>query len=434
MKTQVTVASVSDFTVTDALPVDRKSNFGGRGWTIVFIEAALLWISSGSVVHGMNIILPALVGAFALDHTTLLALATPATWASIVAGYVGAYLCEKRGARFLILTSLCVGGVAFGLLGTWTSYTGFFVLFSIVCFFDTCFAYIGGPALLATWFPRKKGLALGWSTMGQTFSTATYVPYLALCFGIFGVARGFWGITALMAIMFVVVLFFVKDNPEDLGCSPDNIPMSEEELEASRVEQEAYAASFTTWQLLKMKDVWFMGLSFGGVYVVVVGLLSQFVPRMMATGIDLETAILYMSIAAMVGVPGAYLWGWLSQRIGVKACSIAYLAWYALALILNIFALNEVTLWISLLMIGEALGGATNLSMSIVAEKFPRQAFVKAWGVVQPIQSIIRSCAFAILAFGLTYLGGFQGAYSILLVIAIVSIALIWMIDTKPIR
>lgn len=432
METQVNVASASNCPVAGEMPVDRKSNFGGRGWTIVFIEAALLWISSGSVVHGMNIILPALSGAFGLDHTVLLALATPATWASIVAGYVGAYVCERRGAKFLILTSLCVGGVSFGLLGTWTTTTGFFVLFSIICFFDTCFAYIGGPALLATWFPRKKGLALGWATMGQTFSTATYVPYLAFMFATFGVARGFWGITALMAVMFVVVLFFVRDKPEDFGCAPDNLLMSAEELEESRREQETYTAEFTTWQLLKMKDVWFMGLAFGGVYVVVVGLLSQFVPRMMATGIDQETAIIYMSIAAMVGVPGAYLWGWLSQRIGVKWCSIAYLSWYAIALVLNIVAMNEVTLWISLLMIGEALGGATNLSMSIVAEKFPRQAFVKAWGVVQPIQSIIRSCAFAILAFGLTYLGGFSGAYAVLLAIAIVSIILIWLVDLEP--
>jgi MFS family permease len=414
---------------------DRRSSFGGRGWTVVLIQAALLWISSGSVVHGLNVILPALSKTYSLDYTSLLALATPASWASIVASFVGAWVCQVKGPKFLVLTSLVCGGVAFGMLGVWGTTIGFVTLFSIVCFFDTCFAYVGAPALLTNWFPRKKALALGWATMGQTFSTATYVPYLAFCFALFGVRLGFFGMTALMAVMFVVVWRFAADSPEQLGCSPDNLPMSAEEIARSRQEQSSYVCPFSVRELLCMRDVWFMGLSFGGVYIVIVGLLSQFVPRLVAIGYPLETAILYMAIAAMIGVPGAYIWGWLAQLIGVKRCAMAYLAWYAAALALNIFfELNTVTMLISLAMIGEALGGATNLSMSIVAEKFPRGAFVKAWGVVNPIQSTVRTCAFAILAFGLTYLGGFPGAYSILLVVALISMILIWKIDTTPVN
>ncbi|ABD86212.1 MFS transporter [Rhodopseudomonas palustris] len=424
--------SVLETTLSGAF--ERRSNFGAHGWSIILIEAALLWISSGSVVHGLNIILPALTATYSLDNTRLLALATPASWASILAGLVGAWVCAHMGPKFLILLSLTGGGIAFGLLGTWGSTTGFFILFSIVCFFDTCLAYIGGPTLVTSWFPRKKGLAFGWATMGQTFSTATYVPYVAFCFATFGIQRGFWGITFLMAVMAVVVWRFAADTPEALGCAPDNMPMSPEEIDRSRRDQEAFVDPITVRQLLGMRDVWFMGLAFGGLYIIIVGLLSQFVARLIAMGYPLNTAILYMSIAAIIGVPGAYMWGWLSQKLGVKACAMLYLGWYAVALAINIFELNTVTMWISLVMIGEALGGATNLSMSIVAEKFPRGAFVKAWGVVNPIQSIVRCCAFAILAFGLTYLGGFRGAYSILLGIALISMFLLWLIDTTPVR
>lgn len=412
---------------------DRRSNFGRRGWSIILIEAALLWISSGSVVHGLNVILPALSQTYSLDYTELLALATPASWASILAGFVGAWICGIKGPKFLILFSLACGGVAFGFLGSASSMAGFVTLFAIVCFFDSCFAYVGGPALVTNWFPRKKGLAFGWATMGQTFSTATYVPFVAFCFATFGVQRGFWGISALMAVVFLVVWRFAADKPEDFHCAPDNMPMTQAEIAHSRREQDQQKSAFTVRQLLGMRDVWFMGLSFGGLYIVIVGLLSQFVPRLVAMGLPLETAILYMSVAAMLGVPGAYMWGWLSQRLGVKRCAMLYLAWYAVALALNIFELNTVTMWISLAMIGEALGGATNLSMSIVAEKFPRGAFVKAWGVVNPIQSIVRCCAFAVLAFGLSHFGGFAGAYSILLVIALISMILIWKTDTRPV-
>lgn len=412
---------------------DTRNDFGGRGWGIIFLEACLLWISSGSVVHGLNITLPALAAAYHMDPATLLTLATPASWGSIIAAYVGAKVCEGRGSRFLILASLVCGAICFGLMGTFADTPmRFFGLFALVCFFDTNFAYIGGPAMLANWFPRRKSLALGWATMGQTFSTATYVPFVAFCFGAFGVKGGFWGIPVLMAVMFVLVAFFTADVPERLGCTPDNRPMTASEQEASLRAYETNTCPFSTRQLLCMKDVWFMGLSFGGIYIVIVGLLSQFVPRLMGMGYEQDTAILYLVIAALTGVPGAWLWGWISQKFGVRRAGMAYALWYAVAVGLNIFELNQVTMWVSLLMIGDSLGGATNLSMSIVAEKFPRGAFAKAWGIVNPIQSIVRCCAFAILGLGLSYLGSYAGAYAILAVVAVVAFVLIWLTDTSP--
>lgn len=414
-------------------PADTRSNFGARGWSILVFEAALLWIGSGSVVHGLNVVLPAISSAFHLDYTELLALATPASWASIVAGPCCARICEKKGPKFLIIVSLAIGGVCFGLLGTWGSTVGFATLFTIVCFFDTSFAYIGGPTMIANWFPRKKGLALGWCTIGQTLSTATYVPFLAFMLATFGVQKGFWSISLFMFAMIVVMALFSADTPEQLNCSPDNDPMTSEEIARSRRERETYVCPFTTRQLLGMRDVWFMGLAYGGIYVVIVGLVSQLVPRLMAMGFEQKTAILYLTISASCGVPGAYAWGWFSQKVGIKRASIAYTVWYMAALVLNIFELNTVTMWISLVMIGFSLGGATNLSTAVVAEKFPRGAFVKAWGVVNPIQSVVRCCAFAILAFGLTYLGGYAGAYAILAVIAFVAMLLIWNTNTASI-
>ena len=44
-----------------------------------------------------------------------------------------------------------------------------------------------------------------------------------------------------------------------------------------------------------------------------------------------------------------------------------------------------------------------------------------------------RPRAFAVLAFGLSHFGGFAGAYSILLVIALISMILIWKTDTRPV-
>lgn len=415
-------------------PLDTRSNFGLRGWSIVVIEGLLIWIAAGVQVHGLNIMVPTLSQAFDIDKATLLFWATPASWGSVAAAFVMAKYCEKKGARRTIVVSLIVCAVCFGLLGVWGSLAAFVILFFGVNFFGTGYGYVGGLALIANWFPRKKNLALGWVTMGQTMSTALFVPSLAWLFATFGVKFGFMGVSLAMLVLVLVVALFSRNMPEEMGCSPDNVPMTAEEVARSRREQESYVCPLTTRQLLGMRDVWFMGLASGGVYVVLVGVLSQLVPRLMAMGYELNTAILYLAIAAFIGVPGAYCWGWLGQRLGTKLGLIAYSLWWLVAVVLNMFEFNPVTLWSSLVMIGLSFGGATNLTTSIVAEKFPRGAFVKAFGIVAPIQGIVRCCSFAILAFGLTYLGGYVGAYALLVVVALIDVVLFWMTDLTPVE
>ena len=411
-----------------------KSSFGPHGWTIIFLQALMFWLAAGSITHGMNVILPAVSKTFNLNYNALLALATPASWASILAGPICAKLCEKRGPKFNIIFCLIACGLCFGLLGYWGTLTGFTILFAGVCFFGTGFGYVGGTVLIANWFIRKQGLALGWCTMGQIFSSAFFVPVLAGLFSWLGVHNGFWGISLLMFVTALLVARFAANKPEDIGLAPDNAPITTEEL-AERVRRhEAYIYPVTTGQLLRMKDVWFMGISTGAVYIMLVGVVSQLVPRLMSMGYELKTAIFYMSVSALFGAFGAYGWGWFNQKVGIKAAIMVYTLWWIVSIVINIFVFNALTLWISLLMIGFSLAGVTNLSTALIATKFPSRVYARAIGVIAPIQSIVRCFAFSILAFGLTYLGGYTGAYILLACVGVVAFILIWLTDVTPIE
>lgn len=417
----------------DPFAVDRRSNFGRRGWSIVGIEGLLIWLAAGIQVHGLNIMVPVLSEHFAIEASTFLYWATPATWGGVLAGWVVAKTSDRWGPKINILVCLFGAAIAFGFLGTWGTVTGFAVLFFLVNFFGSGFGYVGGIQLVTNWFPRKKNLALGWVTMGQTMSTALFVPMLALFFGIFGVQNAFWVVSAILLVLGVVVLVFVKNLPEEAGCSPDNIPMTPAQIAASRAEQEAYVSPFTTRDLLKMKDVWLILIGTGGIYVVLVGMLSQMVPRMIEMGIPQNQAILNMSIAAFIGVPGAYAWGWIGQKFSSRVACMFYAGWWGLAVVVNMLATNQAVLWVSLVMIGFSFGGATSLTTSIVADKFRRGSFIKAYAIIHPASGIIRSFAYAILAFGLTNLGGYTGAYGLLVGIAVLNIVLFYFVNPKPV-
>lgn len=238
--------------------------------------------------------------------------------------------------------------------------------------------------------------------------------------------------------MLLVALFvakFIFNKPEDIGLLPDNEPLQHigvsRNLPEANVREEY--VNLTRTQLLGMKDVWFMGISTGAIYIMLVGVTSQIVPRLVSTGLDVNTAIFYMSASALFGTLGAYGWGWLNHKIGIKPALLIYNLWWMAAILLNLSSSSTVLL-ISMAMIGLALPGATNYSTAFVATKFPRQAYVRALGLIHPIQSIIRCCAFSLLAFGLAYLGGYDGAYLLLVGVGGVSFILILMTNLTPVQ
>lgn len=412
--------------------LNDRVGFGARGWTVITFQAILFWIASGACTHSLNVVLPALASDYQLDYSTLLALATPASWTSVLGGPLCAWLIEKKGAKFTVIFCLIACGLCFGLLGHFGSYLGFALLFAGVSFFATGYAYVGGTAIIASWFVRKQGIALGWCTMGQTFSSAFFVPILAALFVYFGVEFGFWGISLMMFVMAALVFVFITNRPEDVGMAPDNMPLSAAELAATH-KQNDEEPLLSVREMLRMRDVWLMGIATGGIYILLVGTTSQIIPRLIGMGYEQNTAILFMTISALCGLPATYGWGWLSHKVGVKSAIMTYTLWWMVAIILNIFAWNPILLCISMLMIGLSMPGATNLSTQIVASKFPRRAYVRAIGIIHPVQSIVRCFSFSILAVGQAWLGGYTSAYLLLVAVGIITLILLWMIDLTPV-
>lgn len=40
--------------------------------------------------------------------------------------------------------------------------------------------YVAGGTLVASWFPKKKGVVMGYTTMGHNFASAFYVQLVAI--------------------------------------------------------------------------------------------------------------------------------------------------------------------------------------------------------------------------------------------------------------
>lgn len=422
-KTNVEIKGMSN-SLTD-------SRFGKWGWSMVVYSFILFFFYGGLTTDGMNLLPDMFAATYGWDSNTLLAYATPASLIGILGNLIFGQIIMKSGPRVVASVGLIVSGVAYALFGLSPSPMMYAVTLGVVCFFAAGYGLIAPATLMSNWFPRKKGIALGWASMGAPICTALFIPLLSLLFTSLGIIFSFAVVGIVVVIIGIATLFWVKDYPEQVGVLPDNMP-TDDNYQSSQEVAQNYKSPFTIKKLLTDKDMWCISLGFGMLWMVTVGIVSQFVPRMISVGMDQSGALMMLTVAALIACPGSYFWGWLDQKAGTRKATLVYAFCYIVALILLIFEFGGIVIWIASIFVGLGIGGLLNLLPSLVIAVYGRYDFTAANRLVTTIASIVRVFAFAIMAALLQLSGGsYALPYGVFIAIDIVGIILIFCVTDK---
>ena len=135
-----------------------------------------------------------------------------------------------------------------------------------------------------------------------------------------------------------------------------------------------------------------------------------------------------MTLLACIGVVGSWLIGILDDRIGTKKTMILFGIWYILALLANVSE-TKVGIYVSIFMIGMAIGGSANFTTSLPASIFGRHGFDKVNSVIFPIQGFVTSLCFAVNGIVLNLTGNLRYAYMVFAGVAAVNILLVLCVN-----
>lgn len=409
---------------------DSMMNFGKWGWATIIYCLFMYFNYAGWSADGMNIFTSAFAEAHGWDSAILLSMGTPAGLVGVLGTFVFGNLIMKKGARFIMVSCLVVMSLVVVWFGHVTSVLQFGIALSLLSFFSSGFGFIAPGTLLTSWFPKKKGLALGWATMGMPLATAVFVPLIAFLFGRFGIGNAANIYAGALIVLAMIAFIFVKNNPEQIGISPDNENLSKEELDANLREVENHVSKFTLGQLIKDKEMWLISIGFGSLWLVTVGIVVQLVPRLMEIGYRQTTAITLLSAAALCALPGSVLWGWLDMKFGTKKTGMVYGLTYIFTLLLLIFQTsNTVITFITMIFVGMGLGGIKNLITSMIGTVYGRYDFTAANRIIIPISIIVRTMCFVIMGIALTLTKSYTGAYAAFIGVDIFAIIIINFIN-----
>lgn len=402
-------------------------NFGKAGWGTIFYCMAMFWFYVGMVNDGSNITAPAIAEHLGVQLGTVLQVNSIAGIVGVIFFIIIGQINQKIGARKTSGIFTILAGIGYIWIGSTTSLLRYGIAMSLVVGGIMSAGYISGGTLVAQWFPKKKGVVMGYTTMGHNLASAFYVPLIAFLVGKFGVQIGVT-IPAITAIILGILgIIFIRNTPQERGINPDNVSdeVYKNEYFTDEISEDE---NWETAKLVKDKELWLAAITTGFFQICTVGVMSQLVVRNMSLGFTQNQAISIMTFLACIGVVGSFIVGVIDDKIGTKKTMILFGLWYIIALLANVSE-TKIGIYVSIFMIGMAIGGSANFTTSLPASIFGRHGFDKVNSVIFPIQGFLTSLCFAINGIVLNLTGNLRYAYVTFAFIAGLTMVLVLFVD-----
>lgn len=408
----------------------QSMNNFGIGWGTILYCLLMFFLYVGMINDGTNVLAPAAAANCGVEPGTIITMNGYVGMIAVIGFIIAGQINKKIGPRLTSAICLIISGVTYIGCGNATSVMLYTVCMTLCATGMMSAGYVAGGTLVANWFPKKKGIVMGYTTMGHNFASAFYVAIMTGLIATMGsMNKASWlpGVAAI--ILGIVGFIFMRNTPQERGINPDNVS---DEVYASEYDTAEDDSDWTTIKLLKTKETWFAAIFTGLFQICSVGVMQQLVTRNIRDfGMTQGAALTLMTIVALIGVFGSWIIGVIDQKIGTKKTMQFFGIWYAAALVINVLAKGQVGLlfYLSILMIGMGIGGSANFTTSLPTSIFGRQGFDKVNSVVFPIQGFVTAWCFVVNGIVTNVIGNLSVAYIIFAVGAVIVSVCVTFVD-----
>ena len=419
------------------LPEGNKHSifrFGAWGWLTILYCLLMFFLYVGMCNDGSNISAPNVAAALGVETGVIMNMNSIAGLVGVVFFIIAGQVNQKIGPRLTSGFFTIIAGISYIIACNAGSVPMYCTAMCFVYGGIMSAGYVAGGTLVANWFPKKKGIVMGYTTMGHNLASAFYVQLVSILIGptvLKSIGAGVVPIGIAAIILGILGMILIRNTPQERNLNPDNVSdkVYQEEYDHSAVSEDG---GWTTGKLLATKELWLAAITTGFFQICSVGVMSQLVLRNVELGFSQQSAMNVMTILALGGVVGSWLVGVIDEKVGTKKTMVLFGIWYAIALLLNFTATDHITpfVYASLFMIAMGIGGSANFTTSLPTSIFGRQGFDKVNSVIFPIQGAITALCFAVNGVVQLLTGGqIRFAYLVFACVAIVNVLLVLTVD-----
>lgn len=415
---------------------NKKSSafsLGGQGFVIIILAFISCYLYSAMTSDSLNVSI-GVFGEMGLNTNALYSMSSIATIFGIIASIIFGKLMSMRTASKMWACSMVLLGV-FALIWSQTHSVAVYAVGYIGCYMMSLVsAQLLGYQVIAYWFPKKRGTAMGILTAGFPLSAATTTAICSKFVASTGLPGYFITFGLIAIVVGIFIFFFVRDFPEEKGCYPDN--NHEFDYETAKKEHEANleylkTSKWTVGRCLSTGRMWILWLAVGVTGFLSMGIMANFVGKFMEAGYQMPQILPMLGIAGVLAIPGSVLIGWIDVRFGTKVAGILVNAGACIAVLCNLTSITPLH-YLSLPILAVMLGGSSNLMVSCTSAIWGRYDFQNAFRVIQPLNSILTGVGITVVGIIGTN-SSYYNAYVAMFVLAVIGLIAILALKIEPI-
>jgi sugar phosphate permease len=192
------------------------------GYWVVAGCFVLLFLFAGAGFYSFSIFIKPLESEFGWSRSAIsLAMSIYMIVHGIAGPFIG-HATETYGPRKVMTISALMSGVCFVLVSFVSSLWSFYLAYTLLSIGTTGIGFIPVSSVLARWFVRRRGTAIGFAMVGIAVGGLVMAPLVGLIISHFSWRTAFVLMGALVWLLALpMTLFVIKASPAELGLLPD---------------------------------------------------------------------------------------------------------------------------------------------------------------------------------------------------------------------
>jgi MFS family permease len=392
------------------------------GWRMVAVAFFVDFVAVGFFFYSFGVFFKAIAAEFG-DSRLGVSLGFTATniVGAIAAPLLGRALDIYPLRRIIALGCISMT-IGFLLLSQVTTQMEFYLVLGIFIGFGA--SSMGGLAtakLIANWFNKRRGRALGIAATGISVSGVVMPFVSAALIDNFGWRMGFVAYGCFTGLVVLpLVLRLVVSKPADVGLLQDGGLMLRRDPAAPSAAASVAAPVVAPVDIpvFRERNFWVLVVATGLLFCCQSATLTHMVPRVTDTGVSLQLASLMISLCAGLGVAGKLTFGWFGDFWSARKAFWLAICSQFIGQLLMLWGTHNLPLFaVGAALFGFGMGGIVPLQGALIGRVFGSDRFGRALGLMRPAMLPLQMIGVPLAGWVYDVTGSYQPVFQLFLVL-----------------
>jgi len=282
--------------------------------------------------------------------------------------FFAGWALDRYGPRIVVLLMGIFTGLSLVLTSQTNALWQLFITYSLLLAMGTGPLYVVPMSAVSRWFDKKRGMALGLSSLGIGLGMVVMAPFATYLITNFDWHTAYLIIGLIAWSVALPLSLLLKKDPREVGALPDGVKAYTEAAKSEGDSIQPIDSSLS--QLFRTRNFWlfvFIWFLFAACLFLI---FTHLVPHITDIGFSAGQAAVVLSLIGVASIPGRLLMGIVSDRLGRKLAPIICTLLQSGAIVWLVWAQDLWSLYLFALVFGFFYSGFGTSGAALISDTF----------------------------------------------------------------